>query len=48
MQDEAITSHFGFTLASHTTDTSVPSHMRTGEAPETYEETHAIHEEPSQ
>ena len=48
VQDDAITSHFGLPLASHMTDTSVPSLLRTGEAPETYEETHAIHEEPSQ
>ena len=48
VQDDAITSHFGLTLAPHTADTSVPTRMKTGEAPETYEETHAVHEEPSQ
>lgn len=36
------------TLANQTKDLSVPSCMKTGEAPETFEETHVAYEEPSQ
>lgn len=49
IQDDAVTSqNSASTLASQITDTSLPSRMRTGEAPETYEEAHVVHEEPSQ
>ncbi|KAJ8111690.1 hypothetical protein OPT61_g5777 [Boeremia exigua] len=48
VQEDEITSLSTSTLATQATDSSVPSHMRTGDAAEPYEETHIAFEESSQ
>ena len=48
VQDDAIATHSASTSAPTAADTSLPSSMRTGEPPDTYEEPHVAHEESSQ
>lgn len=47
VQEDGIASQSTSTSTLYATDAAVPPYMRTGDASETYEETHVAHEEPS-
>lgn len=48
VQEDRITSHSASTSTTQAADLSVPSHMRTGDAPDIFEETPVAYKEPSQ